>query len=408
MPDQRPLSEQQFNSVVDRVMQSAPAGLDEAGFNAFLDSEVAKEEAAYRPKPVATGGGRGTGLDVRKSDAWAKANAPVIGGSIAALSGGSSLPLSALLAAGGGAGGSLLRGDTPEQALTEGAIQGVIEGGGGLASKVLSKGARKLYTSLLKPKDATLQRFPGVVEDLMASHRPISQPSQVKALGAMKDIGRKKGVVLATADATGQMIPREELRSGLDDVLTQAIKSSDTPVKDLDKLAKIERELLPDEAALSPSRADALKSKVQSESDRGFRQMRQGTRINDTGARAKLAVAHKAQKAVERVAPDVAPLNKAYASEKGQATALRDALKREGNTNVIGMRDLIGAGVGAGAGMGGDNPGAGALTGVGLMRLLAQPRAGSMAAIAGRDIARLPMAQLIRAIQMGILSEEPK
>ena len=44
MADQ--LTEQQFNTVLQKVMQSAPDGLDEAGFQSLLDNEVAKAETA--------------------------------------------------------------------------------------------------------------------------------------------------------------------------------------------------------------------------------------------------------------------------------------------------------------------------------------------------------------------------
>ena len=102
-------------------------------------------------RPIATGGGRGTGLDVRKSDQWAKENAPAIGATIAALQTGG---LAAIpMAIGGGYGGSRLRGDTNEQALWEGAKQGVMEG----APKVIQGLSRVAYKSAI-PK-TVLDKF---------------------------------------------------------------------------------------------------------------------------------------------------------------------------------------------------------------------------------------------------------
>ena len=110
---------------------------------------VSHEKQAEAPaRPIATGGGRGTGLDVRKSGQWLHDNAPAIGATMATLPMGGSgglVPL-VLAAAGGGAAGSALRGDDPATIATQGAIQGGIEGAGGLAVK----GGRMMAHGLMR------------------------------------------------------------------------------------------------------------------------------------------------------------------------------------------------------------------------------------------------------------------
>jgi len=146
--DNQQLTEQQFNEIAKRVIATAPEGLDEAQFNALLDAEVDKFLA--KP-PVSTprlpAMGRGTQLDVRKSNQWAKDNAPTIGATLATMAtGGGALPLIAAATL-GGAGGSFLRGDDATTALGEGALQGAMQGGLPLIGKLMRVTAKGLINA---------------------------------------------------------------------------------------------------------------------------------------------------------------------------------------------------------------------------------------------------------------------
>ena len=84
---------------------------------------------------VAPGGGRGTQLNVRRSNNWLRENAPTIGATMATLpmgGGGGIIPwaLRAAAAGGGGAAGSGLRGDDPSTMAWEGSKQALLQGGG--------------------------------------------------------------------------------------------------------------------------------------------------------------------------------------------------------------------------------------------------------------------------------------
>lgn len=289
--------------------------------------------------------------------------------------------------------------------VTDAAKSGALEGGlqlaGGVAGKGLAAGGRRLYSGLLKAKDATVQSFPTVVQDLIADARPITQGARRKVVEGMRRIGGEKGRVLAAADAEGKTVSRETLRSGLDDILQDVIAKSEQPGADMKSLAKIEREFIPDEPTVSVSRADAIKSSLQNKAQRGYRQQAMGTRVSDTPMRARQAIAAKAQQAVEEAAP-VAELNKQYARHKGESIALRDALKREGNNNLIGGAKDLWALAGAGAGYaasGGDTERA---TQLGLIaRLLATPSTGSRAAILAD---RIGNSQAIQTALRGLLA----
>lgn len=266
-------------------------------------------------------------------------------------------------------------------------------------ASTIKRGAERMYSGLLKAKDATMERFPNVVKDLIKSGAPISQGGRASTIARLKSIGNEKGALLQAADARA-MVPRATLRSGLDDVLDDVIKTSESPVKDMGKLAKIERDLIPDELGVLPSRTDKIKTKLQSEANRGFRQTKIGTRVNDLPMRAKMKVAGRAQQAVEAIEPKMADVNARYGSNKGQAEALREALKRTEKHGVIGMNDLIGGTLGLAGGP------AGVPAGVAAMRVLTNPNVGSRLAIALDRVGKTPqLDQATRLAMMALLSD---
>lgn len=268
-------------------------------------------------------------------------------------------------------------------------------------SRALKGGAERLYGGLLKAKDATVERFPNVVKDLIAARAPISQGGRRQVIEGLRRVGAEKDVLLKGADERA-MVPRETLRRGLDNSLDDAITHSDKPVKDMERLAKVERDLIPDEPGVLPSRADKIKTTLQRESDRGFRAAKMGLKVNDTAARAKMAVSNEAKEALEAIEPKLKDVNARYGSGKGQAEALRDALKRSEKHGIISMNDLIGAGVGSAVG----GPGGGA-AGAALMKLLSHPHSGSRAAILMDRAGSVPhLDQAMKAAMLSLLSQE--
>ena len=263
-------------------------------------------------------------------------------------------------------------------------------------SRALKGGAERVYGGLLKVKDATLERFPNVVQDLLKARAPISQGGRAKVIAGLRRVGAEKDALLKGADERA-MVPRETFRRGLDGSLDDAIKHSDTPVKDMGRLAKIEKELIPDEPGVLPSRADKIKTKLQSEADRGFRGAKLGVKTSDTTARAKMAVSGEAKQALEAIEPRLQGVNAAYGSGKGQAQALREALKRTDKHSVIGLNDLIGAGVGSA--MGGP---AGGAAGWLLTKILGNANTGSRVAIGMNELSRIP--HLDQAAKAAILA----
>lgn len=165
-------------------------------------------------RPIATGGGRGTGLDVRKSDAWLKANAPTIGATLATVAtGGGSLPLSMLAAAGGGAAGSGLRGDDAGEVLTQGAIQGGLEGAGGLAVRGGSALARGLMKGTV-PKNIA-KEFQGQVDIPREMLERGAFPGVPASARRMSGLSTAANNELAAAAQAVPAMPRRKVIEGL-------------------------------------------------------------------------------------------------------------------------------------------------------------------------------------------------
>lgn len=132
----------QLRDIVQRMID---AGESEANI-ALVIQRMSHDAPPTAPKPVSTGGGRGTGLDVRKSNQWAKDNAPAIGATLAAVAGPAGVIASPLMAMGGGAAFAKARGDSAGEATVEGIKQGGIQAAGNVAGLI----ARPIARGLMK------------------------------------------------------------------------------------------------------------------------------------------------------------------------------------------------------------------------------------------------------------------
>ena len=173
-----------------------------------------------------------------------------------------------------------------------GAEQAGLEGLGRGVSGVLSAGARRLYGGLLKPKDALLAKSPNVVDDLMKDRRLITEGGKRAIAGEMREVGAEKGAILAAADAAGKTVDPQSIVRSLDTVLDDVMESAPFPSKDVKTLAGIEKTFTKNNRTpMTLTRADKLKTALQSRADRGCRQVKTGTRINDTEMKGELALA---------------------------------------------------------------------------------------------------------------------
>lgn len=140
MPDQ-------LHDIVARMMAAGESEENIAAVIRQMSTPAVSHGPTPEPKPaMVSAGGRGTGLDVRKSDRWLKDSAPALGAGLAVAAGPAGIIASPLMAAAGGFGGSLARGDSGGEAAVEGIKQGGMQAAGdvvGLVARPLARGFMK-------------------------------------------------------------------------------------------------------------------------------------------------------------------------------------------------------------------------------------------------------------------------
>lgn len=176
-------------------------------------------------RPIATGGGRGTGLDVRKSDAWLKDSAPALGAALAVGAGPTGVIASPLMAGAGGLLGSLARGDEAGPSTVEGikqaGMQVVGNGLGWLGGKV-ANGLMKGTVPKNIAKD-----FQGQVdipqEMLNRGVFPGSSASARRVTGLSKLANAERDAAAATVPT----MPRSKVIAGLRPIHAEAITAKE-------------------------------------------------------------------------------------------------------------------------------------------------------------------------------------
>lgn len=241
------------DQLADHVKRMQAEGVPEADILAFVDqfdSEGMKPAASHQDaeaRPIATGGGRGTGLDVRKSNKWASDNAPVIGATLATLpmgGGGGLIPLALRAAAAGvgGAAGSGMRGDNASTMAFEGGKQALMQGGG----EAVVNGGRMIAHGLMRgtvPKNIAKEFDQVDIAGEMLDRGVV--PGSKQSAGR---VSRLSGEANArTSDVARQMGPlsRRDITAGFREPFEEAstAKMSDTATKIAEHTRAVGRDL---------------------------------------------------------------------------------------------------------------------------------------------------------------------
>jgi hypothetical protein len=161
--DQQPISEQEFTAIARRVAETAPPGLDEAGFNALIDAAVARHLAVppYHRENVLRA----------QQDTHEKAEQlPSIGGLVGSFVPGPFRPVAAATGGGLGAMGRNLLQDRPlmDTVLQDATAQGLTSLGGDLLARgirslspVISRLGDRLMKGALKADRGYLSKMTG-------------------------------------------------------------------------------------------------------------------------------------------------------------------------------------------------------------------------------------------------------
>lgn len=340
-------------------------------------------------------------------------NAPMLLSGALTMLAPASIPAQLAVAAGGGYLGSRLRGDDRTTAAWEGGKQGALQGAGMAASGLLAKGAKRIYSGLLKPKQAIRESFGDVAEAGLKEGIPITQRGLQTITDRMAQSRGQAMDLVKAAEASGAPgVTAQEAVSEFGPVVSELRKRVDIgQPNELAKVGARGRALMKTaQTALTSdiplTRAQALKETAQEAASGAYRQLQHGA-AKQLSADDLLdkAVATGLRKGIETKVPGIGAQNATTQRLLGITRAIEDATARDANNlGVGGMRDLIAAGVGGTAGglLGAPIPGATA--GALLMRALSTPSTGSHLAIGAERLSRLPMAQLVRLAQLAALS----
>lgn len=350
----------------------------------LMASHDAKAETKAAPVNV---GGRGTGLDLRLSRRRSTEALPAVGSAIGAAVGGLTSPVTGpvgpVVGAGiGGAGGTalqaLVKGESPdanaviESGLLNAALQGVAPVGEAVA-KGIYKGGVALLPRTLK------QEFPQLAEAGFREGIPLTRRGAQAA-------GRAAGASARKAD---DIIKAAELQ-GAGNVSPFKVIGEFKPV--MDKARKARRLGRPDDAAevvdrastfmrrnkggITPTAAQGLKREAQELATSAYKARDRGASINETTALLDEAQARGLKADLERVAPDVGPVNQRTQDLMGieraadHASGTGHVLSRLGGAGVLGGLSSAGGAVpalaAAGAGMALTTPGGLTATGLAL------------------------------------------
>lgn len=428
------LSEQQFNAAVQRAMAKAPPGLTEEQFNALVDQEIAQST----PVPSHRQAGADGILGQVERAAGRPRGLATIGGMVGGMAGGArATPVGIALAGMGGAMGEgvqqtidamrnpIRKVDSGMDAVRQshqplidmaqaGIEQAGLEGFGRGASGLLMKGGRRLYSGLLKARQGVRDSFGAdeVVDTLMENRAPITQGGLRKIQGRLGDSRAAALAAVGAADDAGMRpIAAHEVISEFSPVVGELRKRIDIGQNsELKRVGERGSALVRTanrghHTGIPLRRAQELKETAQEAASGAYRQLERGT-AKQLGADDLLdeATARGLRRSLEDRVPMVASHNTRTQSLLGGKRALEDAIEREANNGMVGMRDLIAFGAAGGAAAAGQ-PEAGIAGGVG-MRLLSTPSAGSMIAIGAKELSKIPYAQLIRAALLAQLGRD--
>lgn len=270
------MSEQDMAAALSRLPKAAPSHDAPNSFD--VDTERAARGAtgieSNSGTLVSPGGGRGTRLDVRKSDKWLYDNTPTIAAGAAAAASGGGVLLPSIAAGGAAYLGARVRGDSREDAAGTGVSQGILTAVPGVfargfnaAGDFIEDRAVPLVRSALKPAFAELRRragIEGVTPAALANKQAkfivdhqLSTPEQAAAL--VKSSGREVDDAIRAAESDPNVSPVLDTANRIPrylNALLRRVERQILPGRDRAAIQNVGRELVND-SPLSQSTASS-------------------------------------------------------------------------------------------------------------------------------------------------------
>lgn len=391
---------------------------------------------------------------------------PLVGAEAATLAtGGAAAGLlpSAAAAALGGAGGSGLSSmieawkgspnaptsaaDVGTRMAEQGAVQGVLQGGGQLVQSGLKALGQAAYRGALRPAPTLADKYPGMIDQGLAERRIVGSMGAARTEGALARSSRDAAsrAVSDAQSAGASLVPGQEINQPLARLRASAETASAATPRGAREMAQIDRrianpphvrevtqyemrpqtqtsslldssgkpitstQMVRTEVGKSPlpmslEETQALARELNRRADAAFGAARRGGPPANLEAEMNAAQATGATDALKARVPGLDAMNQTTRTRYGLTRALRKAAQR---SSVL--SNLVGGGVGLGTYAETRDPIKAMKTAI-LFKGLSSPTVLSSFGIGANELARLPYAQLVRAALLGQMektSHEP-
>ena len=284
-----------------------------------------------------------------------KANLPTTMAMLAtAATGGAAWPIALPVAAGSGYIGARLRGDSREDAVKSGALQGAIEGTGRMVGGALRYTGGKLYSGLLKAGKRIKEQYPDVAQQLLDARRLITRGGAEKAEAVLDEsVAAADAMIDRAAQRGAPPVPAHEITPHFAEVTRATrdrVRIGDLPRTEYKRIAD-RIAVIMDTAkngGVPLVEAQRLKRTAQRSAERAYVLMQQGHQgLLSTDDLLNAAVARGFKEAIEARVPGVAAQNALSQKLLGQSLALNQAVRRVENHLPLGsVSDLAALGMG--------------------------------------------------------------
>lgn len=344
---------------------------------------------------------------------------PMVGGVAGSLLGG---PVGAAIGASGGEAirqldnrfGGKPAPHTPTEAATQIGLQGALNAAADLlgigVTKGVQAGARAVYRGYLKPSlsQKNVRKAGQIVTTAIREMLPISEAGVARGQALITMINNQVNDKLREAARTGT-VDLHGIAENVRRFARRVYNRPGAPPENFQAVMRVADEIdlhpslglppgaRPSRVDVSPARANQVKQSLDRAIGDNF-----GVE-SKAATEGRKAGRNRARVAMERVAPEIAPLNKRESEIIDALKAVTQASGRESNRNAIfGVPSLMSFGAAGAAGAYGQDPITAAIGGLAARGLLTAPVA-SRAAILAHKFAKVPGTGTALAVRMGAL-----
>ncbi|HXG71334.1 MAG TPA: hypothetical protein VNJ04_12080 [Gemmatimonadaceae bacterium] len=292
---------------------------------------------------------------------------------------------------------------------TEGGIQGVLEGVGGLATKGVAAVGSAVYRGYLKPalSGANIKKAREIVATGIRESLPITKFGEEKAA---RLISQLNGQVSAALSGSRGAVDLHQVAERVREFAQKRYFRPGAPPVDFTAVMKVADDIDGHPSLGLPAGAKPTRVNVSATQANETKQALDRA-VGDTGfgvertaaTEARKVGRHAAREGIEKVAPEVGALNARESKLLDVIEAIQKASGREENKSwIYGMPTLMAAGIGGAQATSGNDPVGGLMTAV-AARAMLSPAFASRAALLATRFAKVPGTAVADAVRMAAI-----